>query len=88
MFASALESGAVDAAVLWDPDLALAVKNSGAHVIYSTRVATNLIYDVIVCDTRILDEGRTAPRSRASSRPGWRVSPRPRRIREGAVDAL
>lgn len=53
---SALESGAVDAAVLWDPDLSLAVKNSGAHVIYSTRVATNLIYDVIVCDTRMLND--------------------------------
>lgn len=53
---AALESGDVDAAVLWDPDLSLAVNNSGAHVIYSTRVATNLIFDVIVCDTRMLND--------------------------------
>ncbi|MDG1483403.1 MAG: phosphate ABC transporter substrate-binding/OmpA family protein [Myxococcota bacterium] len=53
---AALTAGAVDAAVLWDPDLALAVKNTpGAHVIYSTATATNLIYDVIVCDSRHLD---------------------------------
>ena len=52
---AAFESGRVDAAALWDPDLSLALKNvPGAHVIYSTRTATNLIYDVIVCDTRIL----------------------------------
>ena len=54
---AALESGNVDAAVLWDPDLSLAIKNTqGAHVIYSTRIATNLIYDVIVCDKRVLDD--------------------------------
>jgi outer membrane protein OmpA-like peptidoglycan-associated protein len=54
---AALTAGAVDAAVLWDPDLALAVKNTpGAHVIYSTATATNLIYDVIVCDSRYLDD--------------------------------
>jgi len=33
---AALESGAVDAAVLFDPDLSLALKNTGSHVIYST----------------------------------------------------
>jgi len=52
-----LESGSVDAIVLWDPDLSLALKNvPGAHVIYSTRVATNLIYDVMVCDSRYLED--------------------------------
>jgi NitT/TauT family transport system substrate-binding protein len=52
---AALEAGSVDASALWDPDLSLALKNiPGAHVVYSTRTATNLIYDVIVCDQRVL----------------------------------
>jgi len=52
---AALESGNVDAAVLWDPDLALALRNvKGAHVVYSTKTATNLIFDVMVCDARVL----------------------------------
>jgi NitT/TauT family transport system substrate-binding protein len=55
---AALESGNVDAAALWDPDLSLALKSvPGAHVVYSTKTATNLIYDVIVCDKRVLDDG-------------------------------
>ena len=49
-----LESGKVDAVVLWDPDLALAIKNTGAHVVYSTKQATNLIFDVMVCESRLL----------------------------------
>lgn len=54
---AALEAGQVDAAALWDPDLSLALaKVPGAHEIYSTRTATNLIYDVMVCDTRYLDD--------------------------------
>jgi NitT/TauT family transport system substrate-binding protein len=54
---AALESGNVDAAALWDPDLSLALKNiPGAQVVYSTKTATNLIYDVIVCDKRVLDQ--------------------------------
>lgn len=54
---AALESGSVDAAALWDPDLSLALKNvPGARVVYSTRAATNLIYDVIVCDNRLLSD--------------------------------
>ncbi len=53
---AAFQAGHVDAAVLWDPDLSLATKSvPGAHVIYSTKTATNLIYDLIVCDTRVLD---------------------------------
>lgn len=52
---AAFVAGNVDAAVLWDPDLALAIRDlKGAHVIYSTKTATNLIYDVIVCDQREL----------------------------------
>jgi NitT/TauT family transport system substrate-binding protein len=54
---AALESGSVDAAALWDPDLSLALTGiPGAHVIYSTETATNLIFDVIVCDSRVLDD--------------------------------
>lgn len=53
---AAFEAGQVDAAALWDPDLSLALKNvPGAHVVYSTKTATNLIFDVIVCDQRVLD---------------------------------
>lgn len=52
---AAYESGNVDAAVLWDPDLALAQRAvKGSHVVYSTKTATNLIFDVMVCDSRIL----------------------------------
>jgi NitT/TauT family transport system substrate-binding protein len=52
---AAFNSGQVDAAVLWDPDLSLAVRATpGSHVVYSTRSATNLIYDLIVCDQRVL----------------------------------
>jgi NitT/TauT family transport system substrate-binding protein len=51
---AALNSGSVDAAVLWDPDLSL-TERKGAHVVYSTKIASNLIYDVIVCDKRFLD---------------------------------
>jgi NitT/TauT family transport system substrate-binding protein len=52
---AAFASGQVDAAALWDPDLALAIKAvPGAHVIYSTKIATNLIFDVMVCDQKHL----------------------------------
>lgn len=59
---AAFESGAVDAAVLWDPDLALALRAvSGAHVVYSTAIATNLIYDVIVCNQAHLTNAVNQP---------------------------
>ena len=59
---AALESGSVDAAALWDPDLSLAMqKVPGAHVVYSTKTATNLIYDVIVCDKKALDDPANTP---------------------------
>lgn len=51
---AALNKGSVDAAALWDPDLSLALK-AGSHLIYSTKIASNLIFDTIVCDTRILN---------------------------------
>jgi outer membrane protein OmpA-like peptidoglycan-associated protein len=52
---AAFVSGQVDAAVLWEPDLALALKAApNAHVMYSTATATNLIYDSMVCDTRVI----------------------------------
>jgi NitT/TauT family transport system substrate-binding protein len=54
---AAFVAGNVEAAVLWDPDLSLAVRDvKGAHIIYSTKTATNLIYDVIVCDQRELSK--------------------------------
>lgn len=51
---AAFDAGHVDAAVLWDPDLSLALRKPGAHTIYSTKTATNLIFDVMVCDSRLL----------------------------------
>ncbi len=57
---AALESGSVDAAVLWDPDLSLALRATKGHVVYSTRTASNLIFDVIVCDKRVLDDAQGA----------------------------
>lgn len=67
---AALESGNVDAAVLWDPDLSLAIRSTKARVIYSTRTASNLIFDVMVCDQRVLDDaqGREAVRKFVA---GW-----------------
>ncbi len=59
---AAFEAGHAEAAALWDPDLSLALKAvPGAHVIYSTETATNLIYDVIVCDKRYLDDPANQP---------------------------
>ncbi len=52
---AAFVAGSVKAAVLWDPDLSLALREvKGSRIIYSTKTATNLIYDVIVCDQREL----------------------------------
>ncbi len=86
---AALESGSADAAVLWDPDLSLALKNiSGAHVIYSTRVATNLIYDVIVCDKRVLDDAANEPAIGAFVKSWMEGVTAARSNPDGAVDAL
>ncbi len=56
---AALIGGHVDAAALWDPDLSTAL-SKGAHVVYSTKIANNLIYDVIVCDVKYLDNPANA----------------------------
>ena len=86
---SAFVAGNVDAAVLWDPDLSLALRDAkGAHVVYSTKAASNLIYDMMVCDSKELDK----PQNQAVFQKfvdGWldgvtaaRANP------DGAVDAL
>jgi outer membrane protein OmpA-like peptidoglycan-associated protein/ABC-type amino acid transport substrate-binding protein len=85
---AAFESGKVDAAVLWDPDLALAIKNGGGHVVYSTKQATNLIFDVMVCDSRVLAtaEGKDAVQKFVS---GWMAGVTAARAnKDGAVTAL
>ena len=86
---AALESGSVDAIVLWDPDLSLALKNvPGAHVIYSTKVASNLIYDVMVCDSRYLNRAENTPVFQAFV-DGWLSGvDEARRNPDAAVEAL
>lgn len=84
---AALESGKVDAAVLWDPDLTLALK-TGGHVVYSTKTAKNLIYDIIVCDSRVLakPEGRDAVQKLVA---GWMEGVKAARANPtGAAQAL
>lgn len=59
---AALESGSVDAGALWDPDLSLALRNvRNSQVVYSTKTATNLIFDVMVCDARALSKPENEP---------------------------
>lgn len=85
--AAALNSGNVDAAVMWDPDLSM-VLNKGGRVIYSTKVASNLIFDMIVCDTRFLNtpNGRAAVQKLVG---GWMEAvPVARADTAGAATAL
>lgn len=85
---AALESGNVDAAALWDPDLSLALRATKGHVVYSTRTASNLIFDVIVCDKRVLDseEGAAAVQKLVN---GWMAGVEAAKANpDGAVDAL
>ena len=85
---AALESGNVDAAALWDPDLSLALRATKGHVVYSTRTASNLIFDVIVCDMRVLDseEGAAAVQKLVN---GWMAGVEAAKANpDGAVDAL
>lgn len=85
---AALESGSVDAAALWDPDLSLALRATRGHVVYSTKTASNLIFDVIVCDQRVLDnpQGREAVQKLVS---GWMKGVDAAKVNpDGAVDAL
>ncbi|MEO8670721.1 MAG: hypothetical protein ABI411_05350, partial [Tahibacter sp.] len=86
---AALESGNVDAIALWDPDLSLALKNvPGAHVVYSTKTATNLIYDVIVCDNRALSDPANEPAFQKFVA-GWMAGVEAARAApDDAVDAL
>lgn len=54
---AAFTAGQVEAAVLWEPDLSLALKaDPNAHVVYSTATATNLIYDGMVCNTEVINK--------------------------------
>ena len=85
--AAALDSGNVDAAVMWDPDLSAAT-NKGAQVIYSTKTASNLIFDMIVCDTRYLNtpKGRDTVQKFVA---GWMEAvPTARADKAGAAEAL
>jgi outer membrane protein OmpA-like peptidoglycan-associated protein/ABC-type amino acid transport substrate-binding protein len=86
---AAYESGNVDAAVLWDPDLSLAQRNvKGSHVVYSTKTATNLIFDVMVCDARVLakPEGQATVQKFVD---GWMDGVKAARANpDNAVDAL
>lgn len=86
---AAFTGGQVDAAALWDPDLSLALKAvPGAHVVYSTKTATNLIYDVIVCDKRVLDDPANEPALQAFVA-GWLAGvPVARADEEKAINAL
>ncbi|MFZ4535134.1 OmpA family protein [Propionivibrio sp.] len=86
---AAFESANVDAAVLWDPDLALALRNvKGSRVVYSTKTATNLIFDVMVCDSRLLakPEGQAVVQKFVE---GWMEGVQAARSNpDSAVDAL
>jgi len=86
---AAYESGNVDAAVLWDPDLSLAQRNvKGSHVVYSTKTASNLIFDVMVCDSRVLarPDGQAAVQKFVE---GWMDGVKAARSNpDNAVDAL
>jgi outer membrane protein OmpA-like peptidoglycan-associated protein/ABC-type amino acid transport substrate-binding protein len=85
---AAFESGKVDAAVLWDPDLSLAVRNGHGHVVYSTKQATNLIYDVMVCDQAVLNspDGHAAVQKFVA---GWLEGVKAAKANQDlAVDAL
>lgn len=86
---AAYESGNVDAAVIWDPDLALAQRNvKGSHVVYSTKTATNLIFDVMVCDSRVLakPDGQAVVQKFVD---GWMEGVKAARANpDNAVDAL
>jgi NitT/TauT family transport system substrate-binding protein len=66
---AAFTAGQVEAAVLWEPDLSLALKAApNAHVVYSTATATNLIYDGMVCNTEVIN---TAPEAIQGFVAGW-----------------
>ncbi len=86
---AAFESGKVDAAVIWDPDLSLAQRSvKGSQIVYSTRTATNLIFDVMVCDSRVLakPDGQAVVQKFVE---GWMEGVKTARSnKDNAVDAL
>ena len=86
---AAFESANVEAAVLWDPDLALAQRAvKGSRIVYSTKTATNLIFDVMVCDSRLLakPEGQAVIQKFVE---GWMEGVQAARSNpDNAVDAL
>lgn len=86
---AAFEAGNVDAAALWDPDLALALRAvPGARVVYSTKVASNLIFDIIVCDARELARPENAATFERFVQ-GWMLGVQAARANpDEAVDAL
>lgn len=58
---AALQSGHVQAAVLWEPDLSLYMRaNPGSRVLFSTATATSLIYDGIVCNQSVIESDAEA----------------------------
>ena len=66
---AAFTAGQVEAAVLWEPDLSLALQAApDAHVVYSTATATNLIYDGMVCNTEVIN---SAPDAIQAFVAGW-----------------
>ena len=86
---AAFESANVEAAVLWDPDLALAQRAvKGSRIVYSTKTASNLIFDVMVCDSRLLakPEGQAVIQKFVE---GWMEGVQAARSNpDNAVDAL
>ena len=86
---AAFESANVEAAALWDPDLALAQRAvKGSRIVYSTKTATNLIFDVMVCDSRLLakPEGQAVIQKFVE---GWMEGVQAARSNpDNAVDAL
>lgn len=85
---AAFEAGNVEAAALWDPDLSLALRVPGSKVVYSTKTATNLIYDVMVCNQKVLKtpEGAAAVGKFVA---GWMAGVEAAKANpDGAVDAL
>lgn len=56
--ASAFFAGQIDAAATWQPYLAQAQETSDAHVLFSTKSATNLILDGIVFEKDFLDANK------------------------------
>ena len=56
--------GKVDVACLWEPDVTLALASRpGAHRLFSTADATELVADMLVARREFLDRHPTSPKS-------------------------